>query len=96
VPPANYRVSEPGAVKAAFRSLLERAHAEGRLRLVLDAARYLWDDLAYDPGWLGESRGRFDTLGLDARITFAGPLGVEFTVHEPTRQVFVRGVFLVG
>ena len=96
MPPVNYLVSEPGAVKAAFRSLLDRAPAEGRLPVVLQAARYVWDELAYDPTHLGESRGRFHALGLDFRITFAGSVVVEFTVHEPARQVFVRRVALMG
>jgi hypothetical protein len=96
VPPVNYRVSEPGVVKDAFRSLLDRAQSEGRLALVLRAARYVWDELAYDPAHLGESRARFHALDLDFRITFSGPLVVEFTVHEPTRQVFVRRVGLVS
>jgi len=95
MPPVNYKVSQPGVVSDAVRELLRRAEAEGRLRLVLDAARYMRDELAYAPSRLGEARTRFAALGLDYRVAFVRPLMVEFTIHEPSRQVFIRRVRLL-
>lgn len=94
MPPVNYRVSQPVAVTEAFRAVLARAAAEGRLGRVLAAARYMFDELAYDPARFGEARARLHGLELDRRIAFARPLVVEFAVHEATRQVFVSRVGL--
>jgi len=94
MPPVNYRVSEPGLVRDAFRPLAARARAGGWAALLASAARYLYDELAYDPAHFGESRGRFESMDLDYPVAFVRPLMVEFTIHEPTRQVFIRRVGL--
>jgi len=94
MPPANYRVSEPAAVTAGFQALIARATAEGRRALVLAALRYAWAELADAPVHFGESRGRYEEMDLDARIAIVRPVTVEFTIHEPTRQVFIRRVGL--
>lgn len=62
---------------------------------MLAAARYVLDELAYDPTRLGESRARLEFLGQDYRITFALPLVFEFITHEPTRTVTVVRVRLL-
>ena len=56
MPPIHYRVSQPGMVTEALRIILSRAKFENRLPLVLKAARFLFDELAYDPLHFGESR----------------------------------------
>ena len=95
MPPVYYTVTELGVVKDAFRALLNRAAAEGRLPIVLAAARYLLDELAYAPAPLGESRGRLESLDQERRITYARPLVAEFIIHEPTRTVTVIRVRLL-
>jgi hypothetical protein len=94
MPPVNYRVSEPGSVLDAFRALTARARAEGWAPLLAGAAQYMYDELAYDPVHLGESRGRFESMDLDYRVAFVRPLLVEFMIHELTRQVFIRRIAL--
>jgi len=94
MPPVNYKVSQPGVVSDAVRALLRRAEAEGRLALVVQAAKYMRDELAYDPTHFGEARTPFVTLELDYRVAFVRPLMVEFTIHEPSRRVFIRRVVL--
>lgn len=96
MPPINYQVSYPAVVAEAFRRLLDRATAEGRLPLVLRAGRYMMDELAYEPQRFGESRGFLDHAELHVRIAFAPPLYVEFAVHEPSRQVFIQKIGLGG
>lgn len=56
----------------------------------------MYDELGYDPAHFGEARSRFEAMGLDYRVAFVRPLLVEFAIHEPTRQVFVRRVDLVS
>ncbi len=95
MPPANYKVSEPEAVTNEFRAIISRARAEGRIALVRRAARYLMDELACDPVGFGESRDYLATMDLDTRVGFARPLYVEYAIHEPSRQVFIRRVRLL-
>lgn len=96
MPPVNYRVTEPGVVKDEFRRILARAEAEGRLAAVVGAARYMLDELAYDPAHFGEARDRLYAMKLDRRIAFVIPLVVEFAVNESAKEVFVRRVGLLG
>jgi hypothetical protein len=70
--------------------LVELAARQGRRRLVLRAARYVIEELAYDPNHFGESRGALPHMELSLRVAFAPPLYVEFAVHEASKQVFVR------
>ncbi len=95
-PPVNYRVSQSQLTTERFRELVALAAQQGRRRLVLRAARYAIDELAYDPLKFGESRGILLHLHLELRIAFAPPLYVEFAVHEEARQVFLRGFGLYG
>jgi hypothetical protein len=91
----NYTVSQPQAVTEAFVQLADVAAREGRRPLVFRAARYMLDELAYDPMGFGESRGFLPHAGLDMRIAFPRPLGVIFAVHEVSRQVFIQRVVLL-
>jgi hypothetical protein len=95
-PPVNYRVSQSQLVNEQFLHLVALATEQGRRRLVLRAARYVVEELAYDPVRFGESRGVLPHLELSLRIAFAPPVYVEFAIHEPTRQVFVRHFGLYG
>ena len=95
-PPVNFRVSQSQLTAEQFRHLMALAHQQGRRGLVLRAARYMIDELAYDPVKFGESRGHLPHLQLELRIAFAPPLYVEFAVHEAARQVFIRGFGLCG
>jgi hypothetical protein len=54
--PVNYLVSQPEAVTASLRKILDLARSQGRLSTVLAAARYIVDELGYDPMRFGESR----------------------------------------
>ncbi|HSQ57309.1 MAG TPA: hypothetical protein VLM40_16425 [Gemmata sp.] len=89
-PPINYQVSQPPTVTDQFLLITALARAQGRLRLVLRASRYLLDELAYDPIHFGESRGTYPHLQLEMRIAFVPPVYIWFAVHEPSRQVFIR------
>jgi hypothetical protein len=89
-PPVNYTVSQSQFTTEQFLRPVELATQQGRRRLVLRAARYTVEELAYDPNHFGESRGVLPHLDLSLRIAFAPPLYVEFAIHEPTKQVFVR------
>jgi hypothetical protein len=95
-PPVNYRVSQSQLVTEQFLQLIELATAQGRRRLALRAARYLMEELAYDPVHFGESRGVLPDLELSLRIAFAPPLYAEFAIHEPSKQVFIRRFGLYG
>lgn len=94
MPPVNYWVRQPGVVTEAFRRLLDQATAEGRLAVALRAARYVMDELSYAPARLGESRERIDRYEIEIRFAVVRPWRVEFSVHEPTRQVFIRRIGL--
>jgi hypothetical protein len=89
-PPINYRVSQSQIVTEQFRQLFARAERLGWRRIFLVASHYMMDELAYDPIHFGESRGTLPHLQLEMRIAFAPPVYVEFAVHEPSRQVFIR------
>lgn len=89
-PPINYRVSQSQAVTERYLQLFAQAVILDRRRIFLVASRYIVEELAYDPLHFGESRGRLQHLDLDMRIAFAPPLYVEFAVHEPSHQVFIR------
>jgi hypothetical protein len=95
-PPVNYRVSQSQLVEEQFLRLVALATEQGRRRLVLRAARYVVEELAYDPARFGESRGVLPDMELSLRIAFAPPLYVEFAIHESSRQVFVRRFGLYG
>lgn len=88
-PPVNYRVSQSQLVEEQFLQLVTLATEQGRRRLVLRAARYVIEELAYDPAGFGESSGVLPHMDLSLRIAFAPLLYVEFAIHEPSRQVFV-------
>lgn len=94
-PPVNYHVSQSQLVEEQFLQLVARATEQGRRKLVLRAARYIVEELGYDPVRFGESRGVLPDMQLSLRIAFA-PLYVEFAIHESSRQVFVRHFGLYG
>jgi hypothetical protein len=94
--PVNYHVSQSQLVTEQFLQVVAAATAQGRRQLFLRAARYAIEDLAYDPAGFGESRGALPELELSLRIGFAPPLDVEFAIHEPSRQVFIRHFGLYG
>lgn len=89
-PPVNYTVSQSQLLTEQFLQLVELATRQGRRRLVLRAARYVVEELAYDPNHFGESRGELPDMELSLRIAFAPPLYVEFAIHEASQQVFIR------
>lgn len=95
-PPVNYNVSQSQLVTEQFRQVIALATSQGRRRLALRAARYMIDELAYDPVQFGESRGVLPHLQLVLRIAFVPPLYVEFAIHEASRQVFIRRFGLCG
>jgi hypothetical protein len=95
-PPVNYHVSQSQLITEQFLQLVELATQQGRRRLILRAARYMIEELAYDPTRFGESRGTLPDLELSLRIAFSPPLYVEFAVHEPSKQVFIRRFGLYG
>ncbi len=78
MPPVHFQISHSQAVQESFERLLDVARAEGRLALALRAARYMWDELAYDPMSFGESRGYLAASGLHLRIAFPRPWCVAF------------------
>ncbi len=87
--PVNYRVSEPQSVRQAFREILDRSEQDNQLAIVLRAARYMMEELAYDPMRCGESRGFLDGAQIWLRLAFTPPLSVWFGVHESSKQVFI-------
>jgi hypothetical protein len=96
MPPVNYTVSQPQAVTEAFVDLAARAAREGRRPLIFRAARYMLDELAYDPMQFGESREFLPHVQLHMRIAFPRPLGVIFAVHEASKQVFIQRIVLLA
>ena len=95
MPPVHFQISYSRAVQESFERLLDMARAEGRLSLALRAARYMWDELGYDPMSFGESRGYLAAAELHLRMAFARPWCVRFGVHEGQRVVFLRSFRLV-
>jgi hypothetical protein len=95
-PPVNYQVSQSQLVTEQFLQLVALATEQGRRHLFLRAARYVIEELAYDPVRFGESRGVLPHMELSLRIGFAPPVYVEFAIHESSRQVFVRRFGLYG
>jgi hypothetical protein len=89
-PPINYQVSQSKLITEEFLQLVAQAEVLGHRKNVLAASRYIIDELSYEPLRFGESRGMLPQLELELRIAFAPPVYVEFAVHEPTRQVFIR------
>jgi len=87
--PVNYRVSQPESVTNALRAILTLARTQGRPALVLRAARYMVDELAYDPTHIGESRSYREAARIQERLAFSPPLAVRFGVHEESKQVFI-------
>lgn len=87
--PVNYRVSQPEIVTASLRRFFELARSQGRLPLVVAAARFMVDELAYDPMRFGESRTYRSAAQIWERLAFAAPLQVRFGVHEESKQVFI-------
>lgn len=94
--PVNYHVSQSQLVTEQFLQVVAAAAAQGCRQLFLRAARYVIEDLAYDPAGFGESRGALPDLELSLRIGFAPPLYIEFAIHESSRQVFIRKFGLYG
>jgi hypothetical protein len=94
-PPVNDTVSQSQLIMGQFVQSVALATEQGRL-LVLRAARYVIEELAYDPNHFGESRGLLPHMELSLRIAFAPPLYVEFAIHEVSKQVFVRRFGLYG
>jgi hypothetical protein len=70
-PPVNYTVSQSELMTEQFLQLVELATQQGRHRLVLRAAGYIVEELAYDPNHFGESRGVLAHMEIDLRIAFA-------------------------
>lgn len=85
-----YEVSSSGAVTEEFQQLIVTARARGILPTVLKAARWIMEELARTPMAFGESRDFLPHMQLHLRIGFAGPLSVQFAIHEESRSVFVR------
>lgn len=88
--PEWYRVSQSAAVDEQLRGIIAQARAEGRLRALTAALKWVKEELERTPDEFGESREYYAAAALAARIGFARPLAVGFGVHEPSRTVFVR------
>jgi hypothetical protein len=88
VPPINFKVSQPRVVSEQFRAIILQASSESN-GIVPKAARYMLDELAYDPLRFGESREYREAAGLQVRVAFCLPLHVWFAVHEDSKQVFI-------
>ena len=93
--PAGYTVHNSGVVADQFRQATEQAVAEGRLAPFVEAVKWAISELERTPLEFGESRGYLPVTRLQTRCGFAGPIYVEFGVHEPTRRVFLRKFRLV-
>lgn len=94
-PEGEYTVSNSGVVADEFRHVTTAAKAQGRLPITLVAAKWVLSELAREPLRFGESRYAQRASGFLIRVGFARPLYVEFGVHEPTRQVYLRKFRLV-
>lgn len=88
MPPHNYSISQPQIVSESFRILLQGARSRGD-RVMLAAAKYMLDELSYDPHRFGESRGFSEAANLEIRLAFSPPFRVWFGIHESSRQVFI-------
>jgi hypothetical protein len=86
----NYDVSSSAAVTEEFSQLIHAVQDRGLLPVVLPAARWIMEELARTPMPFGESRDYLQHLQLHLRIGFAGPISVQFAVHEERRLVFIR------
>lgn len=91
-----YRVSAPGVVTEQLKRALDLARTHGMYPLAVPSAKWMMEEMARTPHSFGESRGHLTHLQLSMRVAFVGPLMVEFAVHEPTRQVFVRRFAFTG
>ncbi len=89
-PGGHYRVVNSAAVAEEFRAWAEQAKAEGRLPVFLAAARWVMGELARTPNEFGESGADVPGSGLIFRRGFAGPLFVQYAIHERGRVVYIR------
>jgi hypothetical protein len=87
-----YRIVASQAIRDEIIRLARLARDGNQLDLFLHAARWIEEELHRAPHELGESRSRLPAMGFELRITFAGPLQVEYAIHEPSKTVYYRRI----
>ena len=85
-----YRVENSEAVADEFRRLADLARAAGYLRLFVQSAQWIMEELGRTPHEFGESRESYSADRLVARCGHAGPLTVSYAIHESEKTVFIR------
>lgn len=95
MPPSQYRVHLPGAVKEQLRDVVARAAARGQREEALRAVRKILDGLTWLGDELGESRFPLNVMG-ELRVVVIGPVGAVFAVDRGKGEVYVGRFRLLG
>ena len=85
-----YNVNYSGRVMDSLRAIGERASAIGRREEVRLALQQMDGWLRSDPETLGEPVLDYDELDQTEYVGVVAVLLVRYTIHLPTRQVFVN------
>ena len=82
-------VSSSEAVREMFRTVMENARSQGKLKSAVQAAEWIFEELARTPMEFGESRDEYPSLDLHVRLAIIGPLAVQFAVNVEQKMVFL-------
>ncbi len=77
-----------------FRQLAAEAQRRGQIKLFIQAANWIIEELERTPLEFGESWVTNPASDLVFRRGHAGPLSVEYAVREDARVVFIRRFIL--
>lgn len=93
-PTSRYRVVNSGFVADQFRELLRRTTHPSQRSDIVEAARWIIEELARTPDEFGESQETLPGTGWILRRGFAPPLFVEYAIDEPNRLVYLKRFWL--
>lgn len=86
-----YRVVNSGFVAERFRELVLATPPNER-PVLLQAGRWIIEELSRTPSEFGESQERLSATGWILRRGFAPPLFVEFAIDESNHIVYIKRI----
>jgi len=89
----SYQIPISAAAGERIRATMDESERVGREVEATRAPRWIVEELERTPSEFGESRKGSDSARLQMRIAFVKPLRVRFDVHEPSKRVFVQGIW---
>lgn len=91
-----FRIEYSSTVVEKYKALLEKAELQGREPAFIEATRRILRRIREAPDQFGEYMFSLTHTQQQFRIAVVEPIAVYFTIHLPSRFVFIQNVEFIG